>query len=121
MPEEWLEYLGITCLPRRYWALAVPVFLLTVLTVFAFLIYPALGLCMTPDIDDLRTIIDSKSRGQIVEACHLETEKKLCSCQNNMKCFKSRFDEVKHTYPEMRVPLLHDLDIREVSQRLFLK
>ncbi|KAK9879408.1 hypothetical protein WA026_006474 [Henosepilachna vigintioctopunctata] len=58
VPESYFRSLGITCLPHRYWAVSVPIFLLTAFAVFALVIYPSFGLCMTPDINDIHTIRD---------------------------------------------------------------
>ncbi|XP_011495402.1 PREDICTED: phosphatidylinositol N-acetylglucosaminyltransferase subunit P [Ceratosolen solmsi marchali] len=59
VPEEFLhEKLGLTYWPSKYWAVALPVWILTAIAVFAFAIYPAINISMTPNIDDLRTITD---------------------------------------------------------------
>ncbi|KAL2751294.1 Phosphatidylinositol N-acetylglucosaminyltransferase subunit P [Vespula maculifrons] len=53
------DYLGLSYYPSKYWAIAIPVWALTALATFAFIIYPAINLLMTPDIDDIRTITDN--------------------------------------------------------------
>ncbi|XP_043499643.1 phosphatidylinositol N-acetylglucosaminyltransferase subunit P [Polistes fuscatus] len=53
------DYLGLSYYPSKYWAIAIPVWALTALATFAFIIYPAMNLLMTPDIDDIRTITDN--------------------------------------------------------------
>ncbi|XP_058800865.1 phosphatidylinositol N-acetylglucosaminyltransferase subunit P [Phymastichus coffea] len=52
------ETLGLTYWPSKYWAVALPIWILTAIAVFAFAIYPAINMSMTPEIDDPRTIID---------------------------------------------------------------
>lgn len=60
VPDYILQnYLGLYYYPSKYWAVAIPIWALTALAIFAFIIYPAINLLMTPDIDDIRTISDS--------------------------------------------------------------
>ncbi|XP_046613881.1 phosphatidylinositol N-acetylglucosaminyltransferase subunit P-like isoform X1 [Neodiprion virginianus] len=62
VPENLLqEKFGLTYWPLKYWAVAIPIWALTATALFAFLIYPAINLLMTPDIDDIRTIRDKFS------------------------------------------------------------
>lgn len=58
IPDEVLHYLGLTYWPSKYWAVAIPIWALTALATFAFLIYPAINMLITPDVDDIRTITD---------------------------------------------------------------
>lgn len=59
VPDEMLhDYLGLTYWPSKYWAVAIPIWALTALATFAFLIYPAINMLLTPDIDDICTITD---------------------------------------------------------------
>lgn len=59
IPTEIFEdYLGITYLPNKYFALYIPILVLTATTLFAFFVYPSFGLIMTPDIDDTATVWD---------------------------------------------------------------
>lgn len=63
VPEQILHnYLGLTYWPSKYWAVAIPVWALTALATFAFLIYPAINLLMTPDVNDISTITDKYSQ-----------------------------------------------------------
>nr|XP_012134644.1 PREDICTED: phosphatidylinositol N-acetylglucosaminyltransferase subunit P isoform X2 [Megachile rotundata] len=64
IPDQILHNLGLTYWPSKYWAVAIPVWALTALATFAFIIYPAINLSMTPDIDDIRTITDQHSRSK---------------------------------------------------------
>lgn len=59
IPLEIFEnYLGVTELPNKYFALFVPILLLTATTLFAFLIYPSFSFIMTSNIDSVNTITD---------------------------------------------------------------
>ena len=53
------EYLGITELPNKYFALFIPILMLTATTLFAFFIYPSFSFIMTPNIESINTITDS--------------------------------------------------------------
>ncbi|XP_014209656.1 phosphatidylinositol N-acetylglucosaminyltransferase subunit P [Copidosoma floridanum] len=59
IPVEFLqENLGLSYWPSKYWAVALPIWILTAIAVFAFAIYPAINMILTPNIDDPRTITD---------------------------------------------------------------
>lgn len=59
VPVEILdEKLGLSYWPSKYWVVALPIWILTAIAVFAFAIYPAINMILTPDIDDPRTITD---------------------------------------------------------------
>ncbi|PBC32377.1 phosphatidylinositol N-acetylglucosaminyltransferase subunit P [Apis cerana] len=61
IPDQILYELGLTYWPSKYWAIAIPIWALTALAIFAFIIYPAINLSMTPDINDITTITDKYS------------------------------------------------------------
>lgn len=59
VPTEFLhEKCGLTYWPSKYWAVALPIWILTAIAVFAFVIYPAINMTLIPNIDDTRTITD---------------------------------------------------------------
>jgi len=62
VPQETLaSTFGISFLPQRYWAVAVPIYLSVTFVTFVFIVYPSLGLLATPPLNtgDLRYIADS--------------------------------------------------------------
>ncbi|KAG9458473.1 hypothetical protein H6P81_002981 [Aristolochia fimbriata] len=61
VPEPWLHYLGITYYPSRYWALAVPAYVI-VTVVLAITFYIGLNFMATPSAISLSTIFDEYSR-----------------------------------------------------------
>ncbi|XP_044018025.1 phosphatidylinositol N-acetylglucosaminyltransferase subunit P [Aphidius gifuensis] len=62
IPEDILhEKFGLTYWPLKYWAVAIPIWALTATAIFTFIIYPAINMLMTPDIDDIKTIKDQYS------------------------------------------------------------
>ncbi|XP_054272228.1 phosphatidylinositol N-acetylglucosaminyltransferase subunit P [Macrosteles quadrilineatus] len=58
VPDDALNSVGLTYWPQKYWAIAVPVHLLVTLALFAFCIYPAINLTLTPPMNDNRIITD---------------------------------------------------------------
>lgn len=61
VPDETLVQLGLTAPPDKYFVLFIPILVMFALTMFAWIIYPAMNLAITFDPDDPRTIIDSCS------------------------------------------------------------
>jgi len=62
VPDNFLENnLGLTYLPNKYFAMFLPMVVMVALMFFAFLIYPALNLSITADVDDVSTIRDKYS------------------------------------------------------------
>ena len=61
IPEEWLHLMGITYWPQKYWAIAIPAYLITVFILFVFVFYPSLNLLMTPPLNDTKTMMDEYS------------------------------------------------------------
>ncbi|XP_045470204.1 phosphatidylinositol N-acetylglucosaminyltransferase subunit P [Harmonia axyridis] len=126
VPEHYFRSLGITCLPHRYWSVAVPIFSLTVLAAFTMVIYPSLGLCMTPDIDDLRTIRDKVGckkniKASIILSPKIDGKKSAECCPNSETCYKKKYENKGTDSNHRSVPVLKDLEIWEVSKVLYLK
>lgn len=124
VPDEYFELVGITFLPQRYWAIAVPIYFLIVLTIFAFIIYPALGWYMTPDVDDLRTFKDgigSKRKSNFVHKQGNDLKSVGCICKDKEKCYEEYYKTVQSTVVNKSIPRLKDMNMWEVSQNLFLK
>lgn len=123
IPEKYFIQIGITFLPERHWAITVPIYSLTVLTVFAFVIYPSLGLCMTPDIDDLRTIRDKYGSEKPDTFIKIKTniEQDKCVCVNKDNCSKDLYKNLHVNNENNIIPELRDLNIWDVSEHLYLK
>lgn len=125
VPEHYFRLLGITCLPHRYWAVSLPIFLLTVFAVSVMVIYPSLGLCMTPDIDDLRTIRDKVGSKKNVKASkilspRIRSSKPTECCPHLEICCKKNYEDAGTDSSARSIPVLKDLDIWEVSKELYL-
>ncbi|PSS17831.1 Phosphatidylinositol N-acetylglucosaminyltransferase subunit P like [Actinidia chinensis var. chinensis] len=61
VPEPWLHHIGIFYYPSRYWALAVPTYVMVTM-VLAIGFYIGLNFMVTPPPTSLNTIFDEHSR-----------------------------------------------------------
>lgn len=122
IPESWFKYVGITCLPQRYWAIAVPIYIITAILLFGFIIYPSINLCMTPNFDDFRTITDetikNKNHNQNSITSEINCE---CVCTNKFKCGQRQYLKMSTDFKTKCIPSAEDLDITEVSRILYSK
>lgn len=123
IPEEWFTCIGITYLPKRYWAITIPIYLLTILTIFAFIIYPSLGLIMTPHIDSIHTISDQNSLTLTkLEIVYDEGAKVVQCCQDVSKCKKDEFFRtIDKFFMDKSIPQISDLNISDVCKTLYLE
>jgi len=81
IPLSFYEnYLGITELPNKYFALFLPILALTATWLFAFLIYPSISFIMTSDIDAINTITDESS----IRRCQYRDEWTGVLCDNKI-------------------------------------
>ncbi|CAG9769200.1 unnamed protein product [Ceutorhynchus assimilis] len=122
VPETYFEQIGIDFLPQRHWAVSIPIYFLTVLAIFAFLIYPSLGLLMTPDIDDLQTITDEVGSRRKKNGMKLHTTpiKGDCVCKDKENCWKEYYELRSEEAIQKKIPVVKDLDIWDVSEHLYL-
>ncbi|XP_060951510.1 LOW QUALITY PROTEIN: phosphatidylinositol N-acetylglucosaminyltransferase subunit P-like [Limanda limanda] len=90
IPDEWLHYIGLTYWPQKYWALAVPIYLLVALMT-CFLMLFGVNMMSTPPLDSVDNITDVFA--------------------------EARRQSKKH---KGGIPRLRDVPISEVNQRLYL-
>ncbi|KAL5290431.1 PIGP family protein [Megaselia abdita] len=149
LPTKFLEEtLALHYLPDKYFALSIPVIILAGTWIFAFLIYPSIGLAMTPAIDHISTIKDSKT----IHRCRFKGSE-VCEniiSESSNTCWESQFFCEKHSKvngheekeeeplktkcnhcPEYHgdgddkqwngsaMPAARDMDLREVCEELF--
>ncbi|XP_034427272.1 phosphatidylinositol N-acetylglucosaminyltransferase subunit P-like [Hippoglossus hippoglossus] len=91
IPEEWLHSIGLTYWPQKYWALAVPIYLMVALMI-SFLLLFGINMNNTAPLDSMDNITDVFSRGQMTES----------NSHNG------------------QIPRLRDVPISEVNHRFYL-
>jgi phosphatidylinositol glycan class P protein len=58
VPDSWLKVIGFDFLPSKYWVIALPVLACVILASTAFLLYPGLGIIMTPSPREITAFTD---------------------------------------------------------------
>ncbi len=59
LPAPTLEWIGVgSFLPQKYWAVALPIYFSVAFFLFVFVVYPSLGMLMTPSSKDVRNVTD---------------------------------------------------------------
>ncbi|XP_057456549.1 phosphatidylinositol N-acetylglucosaminyltransferase subunit P-like [Lotus japonicus] len=75
VPESWLHSIGITYYPSRYWALAVPTYVMvSIVLMLGF--YIGLNFISTPSPASIYTVFDEFSRDPLSLDCSLAGEEK---------------------------------------------
>lgn len=123
IPETYFQYIGIKCLPKRYWAVAIPICIVTTVLIFGFIIYPSINLCMTPKLNDTRTVFDEivKKSSNHKKLLIPDPNTKNCICKDTYKCGALEYLNDSDNTIEKCIPSAMDLDIIEVSELLYLK
>lgn len=87
VPDSIYKSVGIE-LPNKYFALFIPILILTATTLFAFLVYPSMSFIMTPNIDSIHTITDPSAirRCEQKNADGLQCDKKITFVANSWRC-----------------------------------
>ncbi|KAK7261272.1 hypothetical protein RIF29_27581 [Crotalaria pallida] len=75
VPESWLQSIGISYYPSRYWALAVPTYVMVTIAL-GLVFYVGLNFISTPSPASLYTVFDEFSRDPSSLDCSLEQDEK---------------------------------------------
>lgn len=110
-----LDNWGLTYLPDRYFALLLPVVTTTGLGFFIFFIYPAVGMSLTPAVDELTSITQSKKKinGWDELICETQCQKRNKTSLHCETC-KTSHEPTK----VKQIPPLKFLDLSEVNKSI---
>jgi len=105
LPESWLREHGLAYFSSKYYALALPVYICTLIFVFASIIYPAINLTLTAPITSMNTLVDSHTRTPPpnTDTHTIADQGDVCSTMNGVNC----------------IPPIYDLSIEDVNEMLF--
>jgi len=67
IPSEVFHLMGLTYFPSKYWSIAFPVFVLTLMFISIVCLYPSVNYLFTPSLNQSITVVDNSSRKSIID------------------------------------------------------
>ncbi|XP_053967263.1 phosphatidylinositol N-acetylglucosaminyltransferase subunit P [Anastrepha ludens] len=104
--ESW----GLNYLPDKYFAAYLPILVLMGMFVFEFFIYPAIGLAMTPNVDEVESVMDTALLMR-----HAESDK---IAKNQINCPWAQLRYVKQVTPPKERKVLPNCEFCHGTHRL---
>ncbi|XP_075144876.1 phosphatidylinositol glycan anchor biosynthesis class P [Haematobia irritans] len=123
--------LGLSYLPDKYFAVLLPMLVLVGLAFFAFFIYPAINMSLTPDIDEISSIVDVSLllKGKPIKSVSSWKDVQNILKEGNVKCRMEhsgvidncQFCSNDHRIPDSseQIATLHFMDLEEVNKSIF--
>lgn len=97
IPSSYLTALGLGYFSSKYWAIAIPTTVCSLIGFFATLLYPSINMILTPPPDSISTITDRHSRKPVDQTCPRDVEELM----------------------ETGIPSIWDMDIEHVNDLLY--
>ncbi|XP_011293458.2 phosphatidylinositol N-acetylglucosaminyltransferase subunit P [Musca domestica] len=125
------KQLGLTYLPDKYFAVLLPMLVLVGLAFFAFFIYPAINMSLTPDIDAFSSVADvslilkgrtNKSLKSWNEMQNALNNAKVKTCKDHIHFVENcEFCYGRHRIPDAKeqIDSLRFMDLKEINENLF--
>jgi len=122
------DHYGLNNLPDKYFAIFIPMLTLVALSLFSFFIYPSINMSLTPEIDEISSVIDwqlFKSEGGCLETkekswqlLRVRNEEDITDVENIENCYYcDRNHKIVHKRPVSNVIFL---DLKDINYVLFL-
>lgn len=113
IPSSYLTALGLGYFSSKYWAIAIPTTVCTLIGFFATLLYPSINMILTPPPDSISTITDRHSRKPVDQTCPHKDQ----TCPRKDQTCPRNVEELMET----GIPSIWDMDIEHVNDLLYNK